>query len=70
MSATGPKQTQLAQLGQGFKEISGVVCKNSPSAILVPMHIELRRTFRELLLKEQVDDAQSLFPGHATLILP
>ena len=34
------------------------------------MHIELRRTFRELLLKEQVDDARSLFPGHATLMLP
>jgi len=34
------------------------------------MHIELRRTFRELLLKEQVDDARSLFPGQATLTLP
>jgi hypothetical protein len=34
------------------------------------MHIELHRTFRELLLKERVDDARSLFPGHATLTLP
>jgi len=34
------------------------------------MHIELGRTFRELLLKEQDDDARSLFPGHATLTLP
>ena len=33
------------------------------------MHIELHRTFRELLPKEQVDDGRSLYPGNATLKL-
>lgn len=31
------------------------------------MHIELNRTFRELLSKESLDDGRSLYPGNATL---
>lgn len=34
------------------------------------MYIELQRTFRELVLKEQIDDTRPLFAGHATLTLP
>ena len=34
------------------------------------MHIQLHRTFRELLIKEPTDDAQTLYPGSATLQLP
>lgn len=34
------------------------------------MHIELRRTFLELLQKEQVGDTGALYPGNATLTLP
>ncbi|MBP8035625.1 MAG: hypothetical protein KAY62_04145 [Burkholderiaceae bacterium] len=38
--------------------------------ILASMHIQLHRNFRELLVEEQSDDAQTLFPGRATLRLP
>jgi hypothetical protein len=34
------------------------------------MHIQLHRNFRELLIEEQSDDAQTLFAGRATLRLP
>jgi hypothetical protein len=34
------------------------------------MHIELHRTFRELLIKESADATQTLHPGSATLLLP
>jgi len=34
------------------------------------MHIQLHRTFRELLSKEPADDRQTLYPGSATLHLP
>src|SRR5689334_18115737 len=40
-------------------------------AILCAMHIELHRTFRELLRnKQHSDDARALYPGNATLTLP
>lgn len=38
--------------------------------ILSPMHIELNRTFRELLAKEPANDTQALYPGSATMTLP
>lgn len=38
--------------------------------MLVFMHIQLHRTFRELTLRESVDDAQTLYPGGATLHMP
>jgi len=38
--------------------------------ILATMYIQLHRTFRELLVEEQSDDAQTLYPGSATLRLP
>lgn len=34
------------------------------------MHIQLRRTFLELLIHEPADDSQTLYPGSATLHLP
>lgn len=33
------------------------------------MHVELNRTFRELLSKENLDDGRSLYPGNATLTM-
>ena len=38
--------------------------------ILASMHIELHRTFRELLINEPADDTQTLYPGSGTLQLP
>lgn len=38
--------------------------------ILACMHIQLHRTFRELLVNEPVGDAQTLYPGSASLLLP
>lgn len=34
------------------------------------MHIELNRTFRELLAKEPANDTRTLYPGSATMTLP
>ena len=34
------------------------------------MHIELHRTFRELLGKEPANDTRTLYPGSATMTLP
>lgn len=34
------------------------------------MHIELNRTFRELLAKEPANDTLTLYPGSATMSLP
>lgn len=34
------------------------------------MHIDLQRTFRELLIKETADDTQTLYPGGATVHMP
>jgi hypothetical protein len=34
------------------------------------MHIELHRTFRELLTKEPANDTRTLYPGSATMTLP
>lgn len=38
--------------------------------ILASMHIQLHRTFRELLIEEKSDDEQTLYPGSATLHFP
>lgn len=38
--------------------------------ILLPMHIELNRTFLELLIKEPANDSRTLYPGSATTTLP
>lgn len=38
--------------------------------ILATMHIELHRTFRELLGKELTNDTRTLYPGSATMTLP
>lgn len=38
--------------------------------ILSPMHIELKRTFQELLVREPANDTLTLYPGSATMTLP
>lgn len=45
-------------------------CRRRVRRILPSMHIQLHRTFRELLIKDPAGDIQTLYPGSATMQLP